>query len=326
MSHWASDPSKVSHHIHRIGYHFRCEVVEEACEALGYVPYEGGFITIADLQKHQQNNITAQILAKHGVRWDRVVGNEETPDQVRAAIKELFPRIPQMDLDQIVTHAWEKGTQRVGSAADMTLARRVQLATIARIRHTYTDYETLLKSLGSWKDARKLVEPYSLEKLMEWRGESGSGQDDGLEEIVRETIVIDDDDDDDTDNGDDADDVSETSIEITHHPAALHDLRAEQANERDHRYFRRHEHPPRRTVADRTDIARQMIVAARNQPQNLPSMINPARGDPAVLPPAIPVNPQRIYIRPRDEPPQQVFVDGRWMQRVSATPPNQNRD
>lgn len=323
MSVSAQNPNKISHHIHRIGYSFRCEVVEEACEALGYVLYDGSFIKTRDLQKKiYQDSFLAQTFAKYGKKWDGdgFVG-KDTPDQVRAAIKELFPLIPPMDLDQIVSHAWEKGTKRVGSASDMSLARRVQLATIARIRHTYTDYDALLKSFGDWKEVRRIIEPDCLKKLMEWRGEISDGQDEGLEEIVRETIVIDDDDDEDADDrhgSNDTDDDSDSSIiEITHRPAALHDLRAEQANERDHRYFRRLEQPPRRTVADRSDIARQMISAAKNQTHNWPSAIAPARGDPAAHPRSMPVDARPIYIQPHDEHPQQVFVDGRWWQRVS---------
>lgn len=86
----------------------------------------------------------------------------------------------------------------------------MQLATIARIRHTYTDYDKLLK-LVSWKEARQIVEPMSLTKLIEWRGEQDDDAQD-FEEILRETIVIDDDDDedDDDDYGDEAIEISDT--------------------------------------------------------------------------------------------------------------------
>lgn len=95
----------------------------------------------------------------------------------------------------------------------------MQLATIARIRHTYTNYDRLLRET-SWHEARKRVEPESLAKLVEWRGEHDENEDD-IEDILRETIVIDDDDNDSTasvggpegheaDNEDDTD----TSIEV----------------------------------------------------------------------------------------------------------------
>ena len=310
----------MSHHIHRIGYHFRCEIVEEACETLGYVPYEGTFITTADLQQKQHNSVVAQAFAKMGLNYDRVKGNEETPEQVRAAIKELFPRIPQNDLDEIVTRAWEKDTKRIGSAQDIPLPRRVQLAVIARIRHTYTDYDALLGAFGDWKGTRKEVEPACLQKLIEWRGETGD-DDEALEEIVRETIVIDDDDDDGpfAGKGDDSSDTgnaSDTSIEISHRPAAAEDLRAEEASERDHRFFQRR--VPERSQAQRNDIARQKIQTFRSQAHNARAY---AQNQPAMYqhPPAH--HAQRVYIPSHDvaEPPRQVVVGGQVLRLVSRS-------
>ena len=105
----------------------------------------------------------------------------------------------------------------------------MQLATIARIRHTYTDYDMLLK-IVTWKEARQIVEPFSLTKLIEWRGENDNDTE-GFEEILRETIVIDDDDDgelddadSDTDSNTVADDGSDTSLEILQQTIAPKDL------------------------------------------------------------------------------------------------------
>ncbi|KAL1587080.1 hypothetical protein WHR41_04001 [Cladosporium halotolerans] len=322
VNHNALNPAKISHHIHRIGYHFRSEVMREACAALQYVPFHRGFIKAADFEKEEQNSKTAQILAKHGVKYNLAEDNKETPEQVRGAIKELFPKIPEKDLDEIVTRAWEKGTDRIGSAQGVPLARRVQLATIARIRHVYTDYDSLLNAFGDWKNTRKEVEPICLKKLMEWRGEN-SVDDEGLEEIVRETIVIDDDDDDDDDDeavaptarrgGDpsDSDDVSDTSIEISHRPAAGDDLRAEEGAERDHRYFQRYHRPHRLTLAERGDIARQKISDARSL-MHIPAAV--ATHDRRLPAP----NLQPLY---RGRPPYQEWTDGRALQRVPARPP-----
>ena len=69
----------------------------------------------------------------------------------------------------------------------MSLSRQVQLATIARIRHTYTDYDKLLK-IVSWKEARQIVEPISLTKLIEWRGENDNDTED-FEEILQQTLA-----------------------------------------------------------------------------------------------------------------------------------------
>lgn len=69
----------------------------------------------------------------------------------------------------------------------------MQLAVGAYIRHQYTDYDTILKTGGSWHEARQKAQPISYAKLAEWRDEGDSSE---LEETFREIIVLDDDEDD----------------------------------------------------------------------------------------------------------------------------------
>ncbi|EME48774.1 hypothetical protein DOTSEDRAFT_49180 [Dothistroma septosporum NZE10] len=277
VSRHAIDPEKVSHHIHRVGYHFRSEVVEDACQELGYIHHNNQFVKEADLRAREEHTRMARAMAKYGLHLDQAEQQQETDDQVRAAIKELFPRIPEADLQAILKHAWEEGTGRVGNNADLTLPRRVQLATIARIRHEYTDYDRLLRAF-EWKDARAEVEPVCLQKLIEWRGETEDNDDNELEEIVRETIVIDDDDEAAATNGSEADDEdsvmamengynSDTSIEISHKLAGDEDLGAESHDERSQRFLQRWHAPPRNVQQRRLDV-RQKIGAVREQMRN----------------------------------------------------------
>ena len=87
----------------------------------------------------------------------------------------------------------------------MPLARKVQLAVGAHVRHTHTHYDQLLKVVD-WETARKEIEKEVLAVLIHWRGEAATEANaPELEEIFREVIVIDDDD---THNGsgDDEDD------------------------------------------------------------------------------------------------------------------------
>lgn len=236
MSRQAADPNHVSHYIHRIGYHFRSEVIDEASEQLGYISFGNTFVRQADLERQrtdakikaqnkslaQNKSIIARMFAARGLDYvDNVDAptedpqrqqraqraQRETPEKVRAAISELFPKMPESDLDQIVEHSWEQGSDRVGTNIKLELPRRAQLATIARIRHMYTDYDKLLRAFD-WADARQMVEQGCLQKLIEWRGEGDQGDDEVIEEIVRETIVIDDDDEDDFETDDE--DVMET--------------------------------------------------------------------------------------------------------------------
>ena len=273
VSKHATDPCKVSHHIHRIGYHFRADIVEEACTELGYTPYRDKFIKEVDLQAQHQQSRMAEIMAKHGLPYQPA--KEETPEQVAAVIKELFPRMPDSDMNQILRHAWAEGSKRVGTNVTLDLPRRVQLATIARIRHTYTDYDYLLHAF-QWKDARSEVEGACLQKLLEWRGEHTQEDDDLVEELVRDVIVLDDDEENNAGRGSEADDedstmevddnASDTSIEITHERIVDKDFRVESTDEesrgRPNRHLSSH-----RTLEYRNNIARQRIGEARRQMQ-----------------------------------------------------------
>ena len=78
----------------------------------------------------------------------------------------------------------------VGTAADLPLTRRAQLGVLAHIRHTYTNYDQLLKVCG-WAEARAAVEPLCLEKIAQWRGDDDDT--DAMSDILREVIVIPDD-------------------------------------------------------------------------------------------------------------------------------------
>ena len=81
-----------------------------------------------------------------------------------------------------------------------------------------------------------MVEPECLAKLIEWRGEVEDGQDDGLEEIVTEAIVIDDDDDVHASEADDEDSPAEGDIDIVEH-AGDTDFDAETLDEGARRRF-----------------------------------------------------------------------------------------
>ena len=76
--------------------------------------------------------------------------------------------------------------------------RRAQLAVIAHIRHTYTDYDSLLKRVP-YNEARRRVEKTCLDRLIQWRGDDDDAGD--MDDVLREVIVIPDDDEE--DNGGD---------------------------------------------------------------------------------------------------------------------------
>ncbi|KAL8718761.1 MAG: hypothetical protein Q9225_004141 [Loekoesia sp. 1 TL-2023] len=128
------------------------------------------------------------------------VGSDMDQSEIDAraafAIRDLFPKIPDEDVRHIVAQAFQKvrrplqrreGKSRVGTAVD----------------------QPLLKS-HSYLDARAIVQPYTLDKIIEWRDEKD--EPDAVEDILREVIVISDDEDEASD--DDAITDRESSVEV----------------------------------------------------------------------------------------------------------------
>ena len=204
----------LSQHVHRIGIHFPSAVVATICMERGlYLTATGKVVPI-----HGVGDSTRS----HDPGVSQIMINTEARD----ALKDLFPNIPDNDLNQIIKTAFQKvcgsdsltygkkfsrglsfpslfiyqGQRKVGTALELPLARRAQLAVVAHIRHVYTDYDRLLK-VTSFHEARTTVEEPTLAKLVEWRGDDENGKT-VLEDVFREVIVISDDDDDsDSDEG-----------------------------------------------------------------------------------------------------------------------------
>ncbi|KAI4952251.1 hypothetical protein J4E91_003713 [Alternaria rosae] len=209
-----SDPEKLSHHVHRVGHHFPIHIIELACSKFGYL-YDERRGLRKDKEGDRTNWIAQEFedYSSRQVQRGHPATEKETKGYIHGAVREMFPKIPEADLQAIVSHAFEEGTNRVGNAKELSLARRVQLAVVAHIRHTYTDYDKLLKTDG-WSEARGQVEKVSLAKLKEWRDEDGK-QSNELEETFREVIVLDDDDEASSDEGSMATpDEREQSMEI----------------------------------------------------------------------------------------------------------------
>lgn len=186
-----TDDKKLSIHLHRIGHHIRQTIVEQARATLGQEEFSSNTSNSGEPEPIPETQ-------------------EEINAQADAALKDLFPRIPNFDRQMIIEHAFKKGGKFggepvVGMAADIPLSRRVQLAVLAHIRHNHTRYDKLLKET-SYVNARKTVEALCLDILVKWRGDEETGRDQ-LDEILREVVVISDDsddsDDDDTESSDD---------------------------------------------------------------------------------------------------------------------------
>ncbi|TPX24454.1 hypothetical protein DIZ76_013801 [Coccidioides immitis] len=181
----------LSQQVHRIGYHFPSVVVATVCMDRGvFLSSTGKVMPYRHLPSHGH---VRELMRER--RADSEISQTTINAEARDAIKDLFPNIPDKDLNQIIKTAFRKGKRKVGTAVELPLARRVQLAVVAHIRHVYTDYDRLLR-LMSFQEARAAVEEPCLAKLVQWRGDDESGET-VLEDVFREVIVISDDEDDD---------------------------------------------------------------------------------------------------------------------------------
>ncbi|KAL6231655.1 hypothetical protein BDW75DRAFT_233420 [Aspergillus navahoensis] len=265
----------LSQHVHRIGYHFPSAVVADVCMNHGLYLTE-----------------TGKAVAPRSILGDEASRKITDSDsqitintEARDVLKDLFPNIPDNDLNQIIKTAFQKGQRKVGTAVELPLARRAQLAVVAHIRHIYTDYDRLLKTT-SFHEARAAVEQPTLAKLVEWRGDDENGKT-VLEDVFREVIVISDDDDSDNEGEPQQLHGRETSVEIissnpvieelhmrpVHHDnRALRGAQLENSEDEVVPGFRFIPEAPKKTKADRRGFSRyQAWDRAINRYRNMAS-------------------------------------------------------
>ena len=100
----------------------------------------------------------------------RAIRDEAYIQQFAAKIRELFPNCPPDREQAIAAHACMKYSGRVGriGAAKQLDEKAVQLAVIAHIRHTETNYDELLGRGGDRGEARAMVREAVNEILWAW--------------------------------------------------------------------------------------------------------------------------------------------------------------
>ncbi|RSM05750.1 hypothetical protein CEP52_006060 [Fusarium oligoseptatum] len=148
----------LSHQVHRVGHHIRETIVEEARASLGHIldrtlPQTGG--SPEPIPKSQ----------------------EEYDAQVDAALRDLFPRIPNTDRQMIIEHAFRKGTS----------SKNRKSRALNRHHPCPTGSTCSARSYPSYP--YQVVEALCLDTLVKWRGDEESGRDQ-LDEILREVVVI----------------------------------------------------------------------------------------------------------------------------------------
>jgi len=104
-----ADPEKLSHHVHRVGHHFPIEIVNLACSKFGYTYSEA--IGLSKDKSRDQTNWIARGIEDYSSRTQlhgRPSTEKESKEHTRGAVREMFPKIPEADLNSIVNHAFEE--------------------------------------------------------------------------------------------------------------------------------------------------------------------------------------------------------------------------
>ncbi|GLA23233.1 hypothetical protein CBS76997_603 [Aspergillus niger] len=271
----------LSQHVHRIGYHFPSAAVAAVCMDLGlYLTAAGKAVPFRTVGGENDRK-----------RADSEVSQTTINTEARDVLRDLFPNIPDNDLNQIIKTAFQKGQRKVGTAVELPLARRAQLAVVAHIRHIYTDYDRLLKAT-SFHEARTAVEEPTLAKLVEWRGDDENGKT-VLEDVFREVIVISDDEDSDVEgepfspnhrdnsvmvvsSNPQADELQTRTLNYAN--PALRDTQLDPSDEEAPPGFRYIPEPPRRHKIDRRGFSRyQAWDRALNRYRNIANETNQHR-------------------------------------------------
>ncbi|KAI9845893.1 MAG: hypothetical protein M1837_004428 [Sclerophora amabilis] len=83
---------------------------------------------------------------KTAVKRQQAVDYKDKRDTAaaRREILEQYPRIPDKDLQAILSHGFLKGSKRVGRSTVLTPAQKVTLAVGAHVRHAHTQYSYIL--------------------------------------------------------------------------------------------------------------------------------------------------------------------------------------
>jgi hypothetical protein len=202
-----ANANKLALQMSRTGHHIRRTIVEEA--------------------RAQVGEEVASTAPNSGEPEPIPATQEEYNAQADAALRDLFPRIPNTDRQMIVEHAFKlvrksfsdyqgltlthhfiqggtfQGQPVVGMVKTLPLSRRVQLAVLAHIRHNHTRYDQLLREVD-YLTARKVVEQHCLDFLVKWRGDEETGRDQ-FDEILREVIVLSDDSDEESEDDESSD-------------------------------------------------------------------------------------------------------------------------
>lgn len=140
---------------------------------------QGVLVEKLALEKAEEECLSDEVLREKRRERGAIIRqrlNVEYIDKFAKKIRELFPHCPEGEEIQIAEHACLKNSGRIGRSA---VAKEfsdtaITLATIAHIRHTMTEYDSLLANGFAREDAREEIRDELDEIIDEWRKGSSS--------------------------------------------------------------------------------------------------------------------------------------------------------
>ncbi|RMZ84418.1 hypothetical protein DV738_g461, partial [Chaetothyriales sp. CBS 135597] len=209
---------ELSRVVHRVGYHFPTEVVSRVCAMYGIRLDSRG--RLIKEKGHSDDKFMRVYQNGELVLNENVRSQTDINTEAKEIIQDLFPKIPDKDLFQIIKTAFQLGDGKVGTADEIPLVRRAQLSVVAHIRHVYTDYDKRIKRMP-YNEARHAVEGDTLKKLVEWTADDDAQNEkkrQAVQDIFREVIVLSDDEASDSE-GDDADQIMDNDLRVEELPS-----------------------------------------------------------------------------------------------------------
>jgi hypothetical protein len=93
--------------------------------------------------------------------------------QAEAELAKQFPKLPEVEREAILKHAFRKHSGRVGRTGLTPMSKKVLFAAIAHIRHKHTGYDAMLNRGLDRDEARRAIAKKVQDILQEWGAKGG---------------------------------------------------------------------------------------------------------------------------------------------------------
>lgn len=172
-----STPMPKGYKLLRKGYPFMTALCRRKTLAAGrtlYVVRAGSKVLGLRAPRHIINEVYEEERHTRAARRAAVATRDgATRSEFDAALRAQFPVMPEEDAEKVLRRALKKHSGRVGRTGKLGLEDKVRLAVAAHVRHTHTEYDTLVRGEKSREQARRAVYDAVREVLARWEGDDG---------------------------------------------------------------------------------------------------------------------------------------------------------